>query len=57
MLFQLDFLRIQWVGALVIALYFGCFAYILAKKRSEVASIKSSPEENVLDFHRIETAS
>ena len=25
MLFQLDFLRIQWVGALVIALYFGCF--------------------------------
>lgn len=26
MLFQLDFLRIQWVGALVIALYFGCFA-------------------------------
>jgi choline-glycine betaine transporter len=56
MLFQLDFLRIQWVGALVIALYFGCFAYILAKKRSEVAAIDSSPEENVLDFHKVDTA-
>ncbi|MCM0613781.1 BCCT family transporter [Marinobacter sediminum] len=56
MLFQLDFLRIQWVGALVIALYFGCFAYILTKKRSEVAAIKASPEENILDFHKVELA-
>ncbi|MFL1406770.1 BCCT family transporter [Marinobacter sp. M1N3S26] len=55
LLFQLDFLRIQWVGALVIALYFGCFGYILAKKRAEVFGIDSSPRENVLDFHRIET--
>ena len=54
MLFQLDFLRIQWVGALVIALYFTCFAYILLKKRKEVAAIKASPEENVLDFHKVE---
>src|SRR5690606_20024420 len=56
MLFQLDFLRIQWVGALVIALYFACFAYILANKRAEVAAIKSSPEENILDFRKIEMA-
>ncbi|PPK52475.1 choline transporter [Marinobacter persicus] len=56
MLFQLDFLRIQWVGALVIALYFSCFAYILLKKRKEVAAIKASPEENVLDFHKVELA-
>ena len=56
MLFQLDFLRIQWVGALVIALYFGCFAYIVVKKRSEVAAIKSSPEENFLDYHKVELA-
>ncbi|MEA1080307.1 BCCT family transporter [Marinobacter qingdaonensis] len=56
MLFQLDFLRIQWVGALVIALYFGCFAYILATKRREVASIESSPKENVLDYRKIELA-
>lgn len=56
MLFQLDFLRIQWVGALVIALYFGCFAYIVVKKRSEVAAIKSSPEENILDYRKVELA-
>ena len=56
MLFQLDFLRIQWVGALVIALYFGCFAYIVATKRSEVAAIKSSPEENILDYQKVELA-
>ena len=56
MLFQLDFLRIQWVGALVIALYFSCFAYILLKKRKEVAAIKASPEENILDFHKVELA-
>ena len=56
MLFQLDFLRIQWVGALVIALYFGCFAFIVVKKRSEVAAIKSSPEENILDYHKVELA-
>ncbi|XKH02128.1 BCCT family transporter [Marinobacter nauticus] len=57
MLFQLDFLRIQWVGALVIALYFSCFAYILLKKRKEVAAIKASPEENILDFHRVDLVS
>ncbi|MGO1232908.1 MAG: BCCT family transporter [Marinobacter sp.] len=56
LLFQLDFLRIQWVGALVIALYFTCFAYILLKKRKEVAAIKASPEDNILDFHRVELA-
>lgn len=54
MLFKLDFLRIQWVGALVIALYLGCFAYIIVKKRAEVAGIKASPEENVLDFNKVE---
>ncbi len=56
MLFQLDFLKIQWVGALVIALYFACFAYILTKKRAEVMAIKASPKENILDFRKIELA-
>ncbi|QEW07106.1 BCCT family transporter [Nitrincola iocasae] len=55
-LFQLDFLKIQWVGALVIAIYFGCFAYILFYKRKEVLEIEASPEENTLDFKRIELA-
>ncbi|KEF33142.1 MAG: BCCT family transporter [Gammaproteobacteria bacterium] len=57
MLFQLDFLQIQWVGALVIALYFACFGYILLKKRREVAAIESSPKDNILDFHKIELVS
>ena len=53
-LFQLDFLEIEWVGALVIAIYFSCFGYIMLNKRKEVLSIRSSPEDNVLDFHKIE---
>lgn len=53
-LFQLDFLRIQWVGALVIAIYFASFAYIMYFKRKEVFAIKGSPKENTLDFERIE---
>lgn len=57
LLFKLDFLQIQWVGALVIALYFGCFGYILAKKRAEVMAIEGSPEENKLDFGKIELVS
>jgi glycine betaine transporter len=33
LLFQFDFLEIEWVGAVVIGLYFACFAYQL-KHRS-----------------------
>jgi choline-glycine betaine transporter len=50
LLFQLDFLKIQWVGALVILMYFACFAYILRYKRKEVMAIKASPPERTLDF-------
>jgi choline-glycine betaine transporter len=49
MLFKLNFLEIQWIGALVIVLYFSCFAYILLKKYKEVAAINSSPEGRTLD--------
>ena len=55
MLFKLNFLEIQWVGALVIGLYFSCFAYILLKKRKEVAAIQSSPEGRELNFEKIES--
>lgn len=54
LLFKLDFLQIQWVGALVIGLYFACFIYILVMKRAEVAAITGSPEDRVLDFEKIE---
>ncbi len=54
LLFQLEFLQIEWVGALVIGLFFGCLGYILVKKRSTVWAINSSPEENTLDYTRID---
>ncbi|MEX0299209.1 MAG: BCCT family transporter, partial [Kordiimonas sp.] len=38
--FQGDFLEIQWVGAVVIALYFACFLYILGNKRQTLRSLK-----------------
>ena len=52
LLFQLDFLKIEWVGALVIGLYFSCFIYIMLKKRHEVASIKGPCEESALDYKK-----
>lgn len=53
LLFQLDFLKIQWVGALVILMYFACLTYILLYKRKEVAAINASPEGRVVDFNII----
>lgn len=53
MLFKLDFLQIQWVGAVVILLYFACFLYIMTVKRAEVAAITGSPDDRVLDFDKI----
>ncbi|MFQ3324661.1 MAG: glycine betaine transporter [Pseudomonadales bacterium] len=37
--FKLDFLEIQWVGALVIGLFFACFAYILTSKLTNIKNI------------------
>jgi len=54
LLFKLDFLQIQWVGALAIALILGCFVYILAKKYQQVSTIEHSPKENEIDFNKIE---
>ncbi len=56
LLFKLDFLQIQWVGALAIALILGCFGYILAKKYRKVVAIEHSPAENKIDFSKIELA-
>ncbi|MCV2886359.1 BCCT family transporter [Aestuariibacter sp. AA17] len=55
LLFKLDFLQIQWVGALVIAIFFACTGYILATKYKRVREIEGSPKENIVDFHKIET--
>jgi choline-glycine betaine transporter len=54
LLFKLDFLQIQWVGSVVIGLFFACFAYILLTKYKTVSEIKCSPKENQIDFNKIE---
>lgn len=54
LLFKLDFLEIQWVGALAIGLILGCFGYILKTHYRKVAEIDCSPKENKIDFTKIE---
>ncbi|MEP3035952.1 MAG: BCCT family transporter, partial [Pseudoruegeria sp.] len=56
LLFKSQWLQIQWIGAVVVGIYLACVIYIFTKKRAEVAAIKASPEENALDFAKIETA-
>lgn len=56
LLFKLDFLQIQWVGALAIGLILGCFAYIMLKKYDTVAEIEHSPKANKIDFAKIKLA-
>lgn len=55
--FQTQWLQIQWIGAVVVGIYFACLAYILLMKRAQVAAITASPEDRVLDFHRIDKVS
>ena len=52
-LFKLDFLQIQWVGALAIGILFACFGYIVINHLKPVMNIKSSPEENTLDYSKL----
>ncbi|MCT4555627.1 MAG: BCCT family transporter [Pelagimonas sp.] len=44
LMFQSQWLQIQWVGCVVIALYVGCLAYVLSRHRATVFSIDSMPE-------------
>ena len=56
LLFKLDFLQIQWVGALAIGLILGCFGYILMTHYRKVVDIERSPKANKIDFTKIELA-
>ncbi|MBB1269077.1 BCCT family transporter [Shewanella sp. SR44-3] len=56
LLFKLDFLEIQWVGALAIGLIFSCFGYLMLNKYKKVNNIEQSPKENEIDFTKIELA-
>ncbi|WP_372760528.1 BCCT family transporter [Pseudoalteromonas sp.] len=55
LLFKLEFLQIQWVGALVIALFFVCLAYIGYNKLGTVGDIVGSPKANKIDYKKIDT--
>ncbi len=55
LLFQSQWLQIQWIGAIVVGLYLACVVYILITKRNEVLSIDSMPEGREIDFRKIET--
>ncbi|MDN3651612.1 BCCT family transporter [Thalassotalea ponticola] len=57
LLFKLNFLQIQWVGALVIAIFFACFGYILYQQFHTVTKISGSPKENTVDYSKIESMS
>jgi choline-glycine betaine transporter len=54
LLFTLDFLQIQWVGAIVIGLMFSCLLFIIFTRFKSVIEIDSSPAENILGFDSIE---
>jgi glycine betaine transporter len=41
--FQSQWLKIEWVGTIVIALYVWCVLYIVTKFRREVMAINSMP--------------
>ncbi len=53
LLFQSQWLQIQWIGAVVVGLYLACVAFILITKRRDVMSITTSPPENELDFEKV----
>ncbi|KAF7769689.1 hypothetical protein PCIT_a2572 [Pseudoalteromonas citrea] len=57
LLFKLEFIQIQWVGALVIGLFLSCAMYIGYSKFNAVRRIESSPQDNTIDYSKIETAS
>ena len=56
LLFKLDFLQIQLVGALAIGLILSCFIYILKSHHRTVGDIERSPKENKIDFTKIALA-
>ena len=55
MLYNFEFLQIEWIGAIVIAMFLGCLINILLTKYKLVNDIKSSPSENKLDFSKVDS--
>ena len=55
MLYNFEFLQIEWIGAIVIAMFLGCLINILLTKYKIVYDIESSPPENKLDFSKVDS--
>ncbi len=55
LLFQSQWLQIQWIGAVVVGIYVACLLYILVRKRKELAAISTMPDGQDLDFGKIES--
>lgn len=53
LLFQSQWLQIQWIGAVVVGIYVLCVLYIFITRRDEVMAIDASPPENDLDYTKI----
>lgn len=50
LLFNLEFLRVQWSGALVIGLFFTCFGYIVLFKLKPVMQIKTQRKKVTVNY-------
>ena len=55
MLYNFEFLKIEWIGAIVIAMFLSCLVNILLTKYKVVNNIKSSPLENKIDFSKVDS--
>lgn len=56
-MYNYDFLEIEWIGAIVVALFAACLIYIFTMKFNTVRKIDSSPVENETNFENRETIS
>lgn len=54
MLFKSGWMKIEWIGTIVIGIYFAALIFIVARKRQEVMAITTSPEGRSVDFHKID---
>ncbi|MDE0743708.1 MAG: BCCT family transporter [Woeseiaceae bacterium] len=57
LMYTIDFLEIEWIGAIVVALFAACLIYIFATKFNIVRQIDSSPIENELNYKKVEPIS
>ncbi|MEQ9362591.1 MAG: hypothetical protein RIF32_00020, partial [Leptospirales bacterium] len=55
LLFQSQWLQIEWIGAIVVGIYFACLIFIVSTKGRNVLAIDSAPEGRTLDFHKIDS--